>query len=94
MLFKSGIIVALGTLFSRIFGLAKELFIAANFGTSSIADCVNIALRLPNLFRRIFAEGALSLVFVPIFSRKFIIAQPYRVLVKGRRDREKCCTPC
>jgi len=67
---KSGIIVALLTLLSRFFGLARELFIAATFGTSYIADCVNVAFKLPNLFRRIFAEGALSAVFIPMFSKK------------------------
>lgn len=74
-MFKSGIIVAFFTLLSRLFGLAREFFIAYNFGTSAIADCVNIAFRFPNLFRRIFGEGALSSVFVPIFSKKLLISE-------------------
>ena len=69
-MFKSGIIVAFFTLLSRIFGLAREFFIAYSFGTSTIADCVNIAFKFPHLFRRIFGEGALSSVFIPIFSKK------------------------
>ncbi|MDG1436898.1 MAG: murein biosynthesis integral membrane protein MurJ [Rickettsiaceae bacterium] len=72
MLLRSGIIVAFFTLISRFFGLARELFIAATFGTSFIADCVNVAFKFPNLFRRIFGEGALSAVFVPMFSEKLI----------------------
>lgn len=72
MLLKSGIIVAFFTMLSRVFGLARELFIAATFGSSATADCVNVAFKFPNLFRRIFGEGALSVVFVPIFSHKLL----------------------
>lgn len=72
MLLRSGIIVASFTLISRFFGLARELFIAATFGTSFIADCVNVAFKFPNLFRRIFGEGALSVVFIPMFSEKLV----------------------
>jgi putative peptidoglycan lipid II flippase len=71
-LFRSGIVVAFFTLISRIFGLARELFIASLFGASSVADSVNVAFKLPNLFRRIFGEGALSVVFVPIFNKKIL----------------------
>jgi putative peptidoglycan lipid II flippase len=72
MLLRSGIIVAFFTLVSRFFGLARELFIAATFGTTFIADCVNVAFKFPNLFRRIFGEGALSVVFIPMFSEKLV----------------------
>lgn len=70
-MFRSGIIVTFFTLLSRIFGLIREFFIAALFGTSQIADCVNIAFKFPNLFRRIFGEGALSVVFIPMYTQKF-----------------------
>lgn len=70
MLLRSGIIVALFTLLSRIFGLARELFVAYLFGAGSSADAVNVSFKLPNLFRRIFAEGALSAAFIPIFNFK------------------------
>jgi len=70
MLIKSGIIAAFFTMVSRVFGLAREQFIAAVFGASWIADAVNVAFKFPNLFRRIFGEGALSAVFIPIFSEK------------------------
>lgn len=69
---RSGIIVAFYTLLSRILGLVRELFIADLFGSSAMADSVNVALKLPNLFRRIFGEGALSSVFVPIFNEKLL----------------------
>lgn len=71
-LFRSGIIVAFFTLISRIFGLGRELFIAGLFGAGSVADSVNVAFKLPNLFRRIFGEGALSVVFIPIFNEKLL----------------------
>jgi putative peptidoglycan lipid II flippase len=72
MLLRSGVTVALLTLLSRFFGLARELFIASTFGTTAIADCVNVAFKFPNLFRRIFGEGALSSVFIPIFNKKLL----------------------
>lgn len=72
MLFRSGVIVALYTFLSRILGLIRELFIASIFGTNYIADSVNVAFKLPNLFRRIFAEGAVSVVFIPIFNQKLL----------------------
>lgn len=45
---------------------------ASLFGASTTADAVNVAFKLPNLFRRIFGEGALSTVFIPIFNEKLI----------------------
>ena len=68
----SGITIAFFTFLSRIFGLARELFIASLFGASSTADSVNVAFKLPNLFRRIFGEGALSSVFIPIFNERML----------------------
>lgn len=65
---KSGISVGIGTLLSRFFGLFRELLIAGSFGTSIYGDAINTAFKLPNLFRRILGEGALSIVFIPIFS--------------------------
>ena len=66
-LFRSGVVVAFFTLISRIFGLVQESeqFIASLFGSTPMGDSINVAFKLPNLFRRIFAEGALSNVFIP-----------------------------
>ncbi|MDX1924536.1 MAG: murein biosynthesis integral membrane protein MurJ [Rickettsiaceae bacterium] len=66
---KTGAFIALFTFISRITGLARELVIANFFGTNSYADAVNIAFKFPNLFRRLFAEGALTSAFVPIYSK-------------------------
>ena len=56
------------TLLSRVTGLVRELLIAATFGASSLTDAFNVAFRIPNLFRRFFAEGAFSQAFVPVLS--------------------------
>lgn len=71
-MFRSSVIVAFFTLISRISGLARELFIASLFGANDTADGVNIAFKLPNLFRRIFGEGSLSSAFIPIFNEKLL----------------------
>ncbi len=46
------------TMMSRILGLVREIFMAAFLGTSIVTDAFYLALRLPNMFRRIFGEGA------------------------------------
>jgi putative peptidoglycan lipid II flippase len=56
------------TLISRVAGLVRDVLIAAALGAGTVADCYFVALRLPNLFRRLFAEGAFAAAFVPIFS--------------------------
>lgn len=56
------------TMVSRVAGLVRDVLIAAVLGAGTVADCYFVALRLPNLFRRLFAEGAFNAAFVPIFS--------------------------
>ena len=56
------------TMLSRILGLVRDAVIARQFGVSSGTDAFLVAFRLPNLLRRIFAEGAFSQAFVPILS--------------------------
>ncbi len=67
-LFKAASTVSLLTLVSRITGLARELLIASTFGASAMTDAFNVAFRIPNLFRRMFAEGAFSQAFVPVLA--------------------------
>jgi putative peptidoglycan lipid II flippase len=64
-LFKAASTVSLLTLASRITGLVRELLMAATFGASGLTDAFNVAFRIPNLFRRLFGEGAFSQAFVP-----------------------------
>lgn len=67
-LFKSASLVSLLTLASRVLGLVRELLIASMFGASQFTDAFNVAFRIPNLFRRLFAEGAFSQAFVPVLA--------------------------
>jgi putative peptidoglycan lipid II flippase len=67
-LLKAASTVSLFTLASRITGLVREQLIAAAFGASAATDAFNVAFRIPNLLRRLFAEGAFSQAFVPILA--------------------------
>lgn len=67
-LLRAASTVSLFTLASRITGLGRELIIAATFGASAWTDAFNVAFRIPNLLRRLFAEGAFSQAFVPILA--------------------------
>lgn len=71
-LIRSSAIFAGLTLVSRVMGLARDLVITARLGASQTiaADAYYTALAFPNLFRRIFAEGAFAAAFVPSYSRK------------------------
>ena len=55
---------------SRILGFVRDILMAAVIGTGPVADAFFVAFRFPNLFRRLFAEGAFSAAFVPLFSRR------------------------
>ena len=67
-LLKAASTVSLWTLLSRITGLVREQLVAHAFGASAATDAFNIAFRIPNLLRRLFAEGAFSAAFVPILA--------------------------
>ncbi len=56
------------TMVSRILGFARDMLIAARLGTGPVADAFFVALRLPNLMRRLFGEGAFNAAFIPAFS--------------------------
>src|SRR3954454_11845694 len=57
------------TLLSRVTGFARDIMLAAVLGAGPIADAFFVALRLPNHFRAIFAEGAFNAAFVPDYAR-------------------------
>jgi putative peptidoglycan lipid II flippase len=67
-LLRAASLVSLFTLASRITGLLRDQIIAASFGASALTDAFNVAFRIPNLLRRLFAEGAFSQAFVPILA--------------------------
>ncbi len=66
---RASLTVGSFTLLSRVLGFVRDVLTAAFLGAGPIADAFFVALKLPNFFRRITAEGAFSVSFIPIFSR-------------------------
>ncbi|MCR4822990.1 MAG: murein biosynthesis integral membrane protein MurJ [Treponema sp.] len=66
-LLSAGLSLSFFTLCSRILGLVREMTKAAFLGTSKYADAFGIAFMIPNLLRRLFAENAISVAFIPTF---------------------------
>ena len=62
--------MASGTFLGRILGLVREQVMAFYFGASGMTDAFLVAYRIPNLLRDLFAEGAFSSAFVPVFTEK------------------------
>src|SRR5437899_7945119 len=58
------------TLLSRIVGFARDIVLSAVLGSGPVADAFIVAFKLPNFFLRLFAEGAFSAAFVPLFARE------------------------
>jgi putative peptidoglycan lipid II flippase len=66
-LVRHGSALSLLTLVSRVLGLLREMTKAALLGTSALSDAFSVAFMIPNLFRRLFAEGSVSVAFIPTF---------------------------
>ncbi|MGG5823337.1 murein biosynthesis integral membrane protein MurJ [Falsiroseomonas sp. HW251] len=64
------------TMASRILGFARDMLIAAKLGATPMADAFFVALRLPNLFRQLFGEGAFNAAFVPAFAGSYALDGP------------------
>ena len=64
---KSGLLLTLMTFASRIMGLIREMTKASFLGTGLFADSFSVAFMIPNLFRKLFAENAISVAFIPTF---------------------------
>jgi putative peptidoglycan lipid II flippase len=58
------------TIASRALGFVRDVLIAAVLGASPVADAFFVAFRIPNMFRRLFAEGAFDAAFIPLFSKR------------------------
>jgi putative peptidoglycan lipid II flippase len=69
MLFKSIFTNSFGILFSRVLGFIRDLLTASILGANIYSDIFFVAFKLPNLFRRIFAEGAFTQAFMPAYSK-------------------------
>src|SRR5919202_1823380 len=64
------------TMASRVLGFARDMLIAATLGAGPMADAFFVALKLPNLFRRLFGEGAFNAAFVPAFAGTLAVQAP------------------
>ena len=69
-LIKAATTVGGFTMISRITGFVRDVLIAALLGTGLVADVYVVAFRFPNLFRRLFGEGAFNAAFVPLFAKR------------------------
>lgn len=69
-LFKGIMTVGFWTLLSRVLGMAREVLLYVLIGAGPVLDAFVVAFRLPNMFRRFFAEGAFNAAFVPLFSKR------------------------
>lgn len=58
------------TMVSRVFGFARDILLARVLGAGGVGDAWQVAFQLPNIFRRLFAEGAFSQAFVPLFNER------------------------
>ncbi len=65
---KSGSIVGIMTLFSRVLGFIRDQVLAIVFGAGAMTDVFLVAFKIPNFLRRLFAEGAFAQAFVPVFT--------------------------
>ncbi len=65
---KAAWVVGLATLLSRVFGFIRDMVIAGFFGAGPATDAFFVAFRIPNLLRRLFAEGSLTIAFIPVFT--------------------------
>jgi putative peptidoglycan lipid II flippase len=66
-LLRHGSMLSLLTLVSRVLGLLREMVKAGLLGTSALSDAFSVAFMIPNLFRRLFAEGSIAVAFIPTF---------------------------
>ncbi len=73
---RSAGIVSACTFLSRILGFARDTLCAHFFGATMVMDAFSVAFRIPNLFRRLFGEGALTAAFLPAFVERFDGGKP------------------
>src|SRR5512135_913763 len=67
---KSSGAMAAATMTSRVLGMVREMVYAAFMGNTWVASAFTLAFQVPNLFRRLLGEGALTAAFIPIFKQK------------------------
>jgi putative peptidoglycan lipid II flippase len=72
---RAAAVVGAATLASRVLGFVRDLVVALSFGAGPVTDAFFVAFRLPNLLRRLLAEGALSSAFIPVFT-EYLATRP------------------
>ena len=81
-LIKSTTTFSFFTFLSRILGYIRDFLIAITLGSGPISDAFFVAFRIPNTFRRLFAEGTFNAAFVPSYSTE---------LKKSKKKRKRIC---
>src|SRR5438093_7383058 len=76
--------IASATLLSRLLGFVRDMVVARAFGAGPITDAFFVAFRIPNILRRLLAEGALSTAMIPVFS-EYTVTRPQRELLRMLR---------
>ena len=82
------------TMVSRVLGFVRDILIAAMLGTGAVADAFFVAFRFPNLFRRLFGEGAFNSAFVPLFAKRAGGRGPGGGARRSPRRRWPACCSC
>ena len=82
------------TLVSRILALVRDTLQASFVGAGFASDAFFVSFRLPNMFRALFAEGAFSAAFIPMFNRKVGEGASFRPASNSPSGRWRCCCRC
>jgi putative peptidoglycan lipid II flippase len=76
--------IGVATLASRVLGFVRDMVVALAFGAGPVTDAFFVAFRIPNILRRLLAEGALATAVIPVFT-EYAVAQPREALVRMLR---------
>jgi len=83
---KSGLLLSILTLFSRILGLVREMVKSRFLGTSPLADAFTVSFLIPNLLRRLFAENSMTVAFIPTFKELLEKSEDERLKKQEMKD--------
>src|SRR6266478_5698854 len=76
--------IGLATLASRVLGFVRDMVVALVFGAGPVTDAFFVAFRIPNILRRLLAEGALSTAVIPVFT-EYAVNRPREELIRMLR---------
>ncbi|MDR0732058.1 MAG: hypothetical protein LBF63_10350, partial [Treponema sp.] len=91
-LIRHGSTLSLLTLVSRVLGLVREMTKASLLGTSGLSDAFSVAFMIPNLFRRLFAEGSIAVAFIPTFKEYLLAEEQAAGTGQGQNALLRCVT--